>query len=202
MTDFDSLREVWHRETGHAPARSWAEELHLVRARAERLRRVVRRRDWTETGVAILLFPLFASAAFIMPRALSAVGAAIVAVACVLVPIRLRAARHRAPDPAQPVTHALRAELAEVRAQERLLGSVAWWYVGPLALGVTLFVAGTPVSPPFKAGYAVLVLAAGAWVVHLNRRAVRRDLQPVARELESVLASVDEPSLDGASDDV
>ena len=39
-----------------------------------------------------------------------------------------------------------------------------------------------------------MVVAFFGWLLHLNLRAVRSDLQPVARELESWLAELDEPS--------
>ena len=197
--NFDRLGEVWRREAGGVPPRSSAEELEAVRARASGLERIVRQRDRIETGVSLAVLPVFAWVAVETPHALSALGAAIIAVACVLIPIRLRMARRRAPDPAQPVALALRAELSRIRAQERLLGSVAWWYLTPLGAGVILFMAGAPVSPLLKAGYTAVVVAFYGWLLHLNLRAVRRDLQPVARELESWLASLDQPSLDGAS---
>ena len=198
--NFDQLGEVWRRETGGAPARSPAEELAAVRGRAAELARIVRRRDRIETGVALAMLPIFAWKAAASDHPLSVLGAAVIAVACVLIPVRLRMARHRAADPAQPVALALRAELARVRAQERLLGSVAWWYVGPIAVGLLLSTAGGTASPLFKAGYAAVVVAMCAWVLHLNRRAVREEIRPVAEELESWLAGLDEPPSDGASD--
>lgn len=54
--------------------------------------------------------------------------------------------------------------------------------------------AGAPVAPLFKVGYAAVVVTFFGWLLHLNLRAVRRDLRPVAHELESWLAGLDEPS--------
>ncbi len=190
--NFDQLGEVWRREAGGPPARSPAEEVAAVRARAAELARVVRRRDLLETGTALAMLPLFAWRAATAQDPLSAVGAAIIAAACMLIPVRLWAARRGDPDPARPVALALRAELARIRAQERLLGSVAWWYVGPIALGLLLSTAGGSGPPLFRAAYAASVVALSAWVLRLNRRAAREELGPVAEELEGWLASLDE----------
>ena len=190
----DQLRETWRREALSPPGRKPADELAAVTERAAELDRAVRRRDRIETAVALALLPIFAWVAWATPHPVSAVGAVIVALACVAIPVRLRLARRRRPDPGLPLAQSLRAELGRIRAQERLLGSVAWWYLAPLGAGVILFVGGAPVAPLFKVGYAAVVVAFFGWLLHLNLRAVRSDLQPVARELESWLAELDEPS--------
>jgi hypothetical protein len=144
--------------------------------------------------VALALLPIFAWVAWATPHPVSAVGAAIVALACVVIPVRLRLARRHRPDPGLALAQSLRAELDRIRTQERLLGSVAWWYLAPLGAGVILFMAGAPVAPLFKVGYAAVVVAFFGWHLRLNLQAVRSDLRPVARELESWLAGLDEPS--------
>ena len=190
----DQLRETWRREALSPPGRKPADELAAVTERAAELDRAVRRRDRIETAVALALLPIFGWVAWATPHPVSAVGAAIVALACVVIPVRLRMARRHRPDPGLPLAQSLRAELDRIRAQERLLGSVAWWYLAPLGAGVILFMAGAPVAPLFKVGYAAVVVAFFGWLLRLNLQAVRRDLRPVARELESWLADLDEPS--------
>jgi len=194
--NFDQLGEVWRREASGAPARSPAEEVAAVRARAAELARLVRRRDLAETVTALAMVPVFAWRAATAQHPLAAVGAATIAAACVLIPVRLWAARRGDPDPARPVAAALRAELARIRAQERLLGSVAWWYVGPLALGLLLLTAGGSGPPLYRAAYGASVVALSAWVLRLNQRVAREELRPVAEELESWLAGLDDPVSD------
>jgi hypothetical protein len=146
------------------------------------------------------MFPLFVWWAVTAVHPVSALGAAIVAGACVFIPIRLRMARRRGPDRSQPLTRALEAELARIRAQSWLLGSVALWYLAPLGVGVILYTAGLPVPPPIKISYAAAVVALYGWIFHLNRRAVQHDLGPVERELERWLAnSADSPG-EGVTD--
>lgn len=196
---FDDLGEAW-RAGVEPPHRSPGDDLAATLARADRLDRIVRRRDRLETGTALLLLPLFAWLAFRTPHPVSAMGAAIVAVACVGIPIRLHLARRVAPDPALPTAEAVPRALARIRAQQRLLNSVAWWYLAPLGVGVVMFVAGSPAAPWFKIGYALLTALGLGLLLHLNRRAVRRELAPVARDLEQWLAGLDDPMPEGAPD--
>lgn len=198
--NLDSLSAAWRRQAGRAPSRNAQEEIEMVRTRAAELGRIVRRRDRLETVVALLMFPLFLWLAVTTPYRISAVGAAIIAAFCIVIPIRLRLARRAAPDPTQPVAHALRAELQRIHAQERLLGSVAWWYLAPLGAGAILFVLGAPAPAMFRIGYAFFVVIFMGLLLRLNLRAVRHQFRPVAREIEEWLTDLDETSIDGASD--
>jgi len=184
--NFDAIPDAW-RSAGEPPSDP-AAELAGVRARAAALERGVRRRDWLETGAALLLVPIFAWLALTTSSALSAAGAAIVVVAAIMIPIRLRWARRAAPDPTLPVAQLLEAEVTRLRRQERLLMTAAWWYFAPLAAGAVLFVAGTPVPVAMRIGYAVLVAILSIALVGLTRRAARARIHPLIRELEGWLA--------------
>lgn len=194
--EFHEMVEAWRRQP--TPATDPAQELRAVRARAAGIARTVRRRDWIETGIALILLPLFAWQAVHAPTLLSSIGAAIIAVACIVIPLRLRHARGREPDPTAPVLDALRAELQRVRAQERLLGTVAWWYFGPLGIGVILLVGGSSASAAFRIGYAMIVVVIFGVLLHLNLRTVRNICWPVARELEMWISDIEGNSFNGA----
>lgn len=193
--EFDDMVEAWRRQA--TPATDPAQELRAVRARAADIARTVRRRDWMETGIALVLLPVFAWWAVRGPTLISSIGAAIIAIACIVIPLRLRRARGREPDPTAPVLDALRAELRRVHAQERLLGTAAWWYFGPLAIGVILLVGGTSTPAALRIGYAIVVVLISAGLVHLNLRAVRDIYRPAARELEQWIRELENSSAEG-----
>lgn len=197
--EFERLGDLWRQGAGGAAGREPAADLAAARARAKRLQRVVRRRDIAETATALVLAVVFAWMAFTASATLSRMGAAIIAVAGVFIPLRLWMARRAGADRSLPVREAVARELSRVRRQQRLLASVAWWYLTPLGLGVILFMAGTPVPAGVKVGYAAVVIALYVWILRLNLRAVRRDVEPVARELEAWLANLDDTSSDGAT---
>lgn len=189
--DFEQLGESWRNQPLVGRDRDPAGEIRSVRERAEALDRAVRRRDRIETGVALALLPVFVWFAVTTSRPVSAVGAWILVAACIVTPLRLRAARTPRPEPGRPLAQGLRAELDRVRRQERLLGSVAWWYVGPSVLGSVLLVGGGSGSLAAKGLYGLAVIALGVWIVRLNRAAVRRNLAPVARTLDQWLTDLE-----------
>ena len=117
--DFNQLSEAWRR-LPPLSQESPAEMLELVQRRARELRQVVRMRDRIETGVALLMLPLFGWLAVVVRHDLSRVGAVIIAVACALIPLRLRAARKDAADPGQTLVSQLRAELLQVETVFRI----------------------------------------------------------------------------------
>jgi hypothetical protein len=192
----DDLREAWRRRGAdggpEAAGPDPAGELAAVRERAHRLEAAVRRRDRIETLVALALLPVFSVFALRGGTVTGRLGATILAVACLFIPLRLRAARRHPPDPGLPVATFLRLELDLVLRQRRLLLTVPFWYLGPLALGVILFFAGGRAGPWLTAIYAVAVVLFFAWLYRLNRNAVTSELDPRERELRLWVRLTDE----------
>ncbi|HSJ26484.1 MAG TPA: hypothetical protein VK929_17525 [Longimicrobiales bacterium] len=187
----DSLRDAWRHGDDEAPDASSAAALDAARQRAAALAADVRRRDRRETVVALLLIPVFLLFAFRAPTTLATVGALIVVVSCAFIPLRLRAARQAEPDPGLPVAAALREELERVRAQERLLGSVLVWYVGPLGLGLALYMAGGTESVAFRAGSLLVLAVLYAGIAWLNLHTARHNVRPIARALEQSIRELE-----------
>jgi hypothetical protein len=87
----------------------------------------------------------------------------------------------------------LDAEIAEWRRQHHLLSHVAGWYLAPIlgagaVFGATVLVhAPVPLVARLAAGAVMIVIlaACGVATVWLNRRAVRRIVEPRLRELEA-----------------
>jgi hypothetical protein len=154
-----------------------------VQERARELEAIVRRRDLIETVAALLVLPVFGFFALRPGELLVRAGAAIVALACIAIPIVLKLARRRRPDLGQPVATFLRLELDLVLRQRRLLLTVPLWYLLPLGAGVILFFAGASPSPWLTAAYAAVVVVFFAALWRLNRRAVTSELEPREREL-------------------
>jgi len=191
--EFGDLKDVWRRTvTAGEPTAAGEREVEKMLERARELERGVRRRDRWETGVALALLPVFGWFAYAASDPLARIGGALVALSCVVIPIRLRMARRGAPDPGLPTAEFLRAELARVRAQSRLLGTVLWWYLAPLGLGVVLFFAGGRLPVWVTGLYAAVVAVFFAYLFRLNRRAVAEELGPRERELERLLGALAE----------
>jgi hypothetical protein len=194
----DDLQGAWRRRgTPEGSTETTARELDAARARAGELERTVRRRDRRETLIALALLPVFTYFALRADGLAVRLGSAILVAALVAIPLRLRAARRRTPDPGLPVAQFLRLELEFVLRQRRLLLTVPLWYLGPLVVGVILFYAGASTSPWRTVLYGAVVLAFAAWIYRLNRRAVRQELEPRERELRlwiELAGGEDDPS--------
>ena len=106
---------------------------------------------------------------------------------------RIRTHRARL-GPDAPLLTKLEADIAELRHQRRLLLNVATWYLAPILASMAIFAvtlsvqAPTPLSrdPFFLTAYWVSVglLYWGIWA--LNRRAVRKKIEPRLEELEKL----------------
>jgi hypothetical protein len=194
----DDLSRRWREHAPGPTAPAIGERIVAVRARATELERLVRLRDRTETVTALLMLPLFGWLAFRVPHPAAQAGAALIALGCVLVPMRLRAARARPMDPGTPVYAALREERTRLHAQLRLLRSVGWWYLAPLFVGVILFLAGARASLTVRLLLIAVTIVAGIALLALNRRTAQRELAPVIARLDDVLHELERDEEGGA----
>jgi hypothetical protein len=89
------------------------------------------------------------------------------------------------------IVESLRAELKAVRAQSQLLGSIGWWYLLPLGIGIFVCTWGSFTGGLgkflFNVIYTIGVIALWAFIYQLNQRARANRFLPVERQLESLL---------------
>ncbi len=178
MMDWNQLRYEWQARDPEpiAPER-------LRPTQRTKLWQRVRRRDLLETAVAIPLVPLFGVAAVMLAMAglpTAAAFAGFLAVAVAWIPLRLWRARQSipAPDPGGSALAFLRAERRALELQVELLSSVAWWYWGPIGVGVIGLVAGIRGLTPETLVYAGFVAVLCAAIEVANRLAVRKGIRP------------------------
>jgi hypothetical protein len=165
-----------------------AQAVISIRQQLERLHRTVQRRDRLETGCAVAGMILFACLAGALRGALVRIGAAVVVAGLGLVIAQLHRAHSR--DRASAflsVRDYCMADMASVDAQVALLNSVAWWYLGPVIVGVNLFFAGLAGMNLKSLAYLVLTLVVAARIYRINRRGARQCLQPIRDRLAAIL---------------
>jgi uncharacterized membrane protein len=191
----DEVRAAWHAYDDDVFALDDDDILSLVKSRAARFERQIRRRDWRELTAsivgAVLIGPIAIHAGW-----LTRAGVVVVLAGLVLIAVKLnRASRVGARVRTDaPVNAVLRAEQSRVDAQIRLLGTVFWWYVLPIAVGSMMIVGGTRGVSWFTAGCALAIALLSWGVVWLNARAVRRTLRPIHDELTELLAQIESPN--------
>lgn len=180
--DFREMMTMWQRENAGEAQLGVPTAAEII-DRAQTLDRSVRSRDRVESLVAVVVLPVFLWLAVIVPSPVSKAGALVIALGCVVTPLRLWWARRRQPRTEMTLAQSIDRELAWVDAQTRLLRSVTWWYLAPFGIGSVLFVGGGALPWWAKVLYAGIVFAFYAYLAVLNRRAAEQHLAPHRIEL-------------------
>jgi magnesium-transporting ATPase (P-type) len=106
--------------------------------------------------------------------------------------------KRQPPEPDEPLRQRVETSLAQVEHQIWLLRNVFWWYLLPIALSLLAFFgqsawqerAGgwwTALAVSMVVAIGVIVLGGVYW---LNQYAIRSELEPRRRELETLLTSL------------
>ncbi len=118
-------------------------------------------------------------------------------VTAVFIRERVRAHRRRLGLDA-PLLLKIEADIAELRHRRRLILNVWWWYLTPLGAAITIVCLTIARQRPyvdwvFLSAYFVFcaVLFVGIWA--MNRRAVRKQLEPRLAELEKLRSDLLSP---------
>jgi hypothetical protein len=193
----NNWEDTWRKqEAPHEPVRDIEKLTAKFETQRRRQARALFRRDVIEASAGVFVAILFGHKGWQMggkgwPIAIT------VAIALVLagffVRERFRARKQRL-GPDAPILEKLQADIAELRHQKRLLLNIAYWYLAPIFLSMAIFgvtlakYAPTPKSrdPVFLTVYwtFVALLNWGIWAI--NRRAVRKKINPRIEELEKL----------------
>jgi hypothetical protein len=190
--ELDDLKVAWAK-AGQTTGGASHDELI---PRLRRLRRTILWRDAREMAAVAILFPVFTWIGWLVqvhggPLA-ARIGVGLVLTGFLLiVAVLLWARRPRARAGSSVGAH-LRAELTRLDRQISILQHAAWWAVGPILVGVNLFVAGVrSAHSMFAVTYAIVTLGAGVLLVWLNHRGAHK-LRPLRDSLLRGLESVRE----------
>ncbi len=190
----DELKELWLQQPLRDPPIPAVQVIPAMQKKTTLLRRCLDARDLRELWACAAVIIIFGVFYFTVARtAISRLGDLIVIGSSIFIASKLVYTRRTTPPapPGATVVESLRAELNSVRAQSRLLGSVLWWYLLPLGIGVLVCTWGNPGGLAFKVIYAVFVIALYAFIYWLNQRARSKQLLPVEAQLESLLHSAE-----------
>ncbi|HVY69629.1 MAG TPA: hypothetical protein VHH73_06845 [Verrucomicrobiae bacterium] len=191
----DELKTLWQRQPLGDIAPSAAQLLAAMGKKTTRLRRILDARDLRELWACAFIVIIFGIFYFTVYRSpVSRLGDLIVIGSSIFIAWRLVYARRSNPPapPGATVVESLRADLNAVRAQSRLLGSILWWYLLPLGIGVLVCIWGSPGGGLiFKTGYTLFVIVLYALIHRLNQRARSGQLLPIEAQLESLIRSAE-----------
>jgi hypothetical protein len=194
--NWDDLRKVWDQQI--LPEWTAPDLAQLEREFSMKQRKMTRMlfwRDIREAALGIFVAAIIARTGWKMGAQGWPVAFAVImllGLSAFFIRERFRARRAQ-PAFDAPLLVRLDAEIAEQRRQHHLLSHVVGWYLGPILsagaiFGATILVrAPLPVMPRLAAGAMMIVILAvsGVATVWLNRRVVKRVVEPQLRELEA-----------------
>jgi CubicO group peptidase (beta-lactamase class C family) len=189
----DELKKLWQQQPLRDPAPSPAQVVSAMQSKTTVLRRCLDARDFRELvacAVIVIIFGVFYFTAYRAP--ISRLGDLIVIGSSIFIAWKIVHARRTNPPapPGATIVESLRAELNSVRTQSQLLGSILWWYLLPLGIGILVCTWGSPGGGlAYHIGYTIFVIALYAFIYWLNQRARARQLLPVEAQLESLIHS-------------
>lgn len=196
MNDED-LKKLWQQQPLRKPTLSADQVVSAMQNKTTQLRRTLLARDAREVAVCVIVATIFGIFYFAASRtATSRLGDLIIIGSSIFIAFKLIYTRRRNP-PAGPnaaVAESLRAELNAVRAQSQLLGSIHWWYLLPLGIGILVGTWGSVGGLGglvFGSIYTLAVIALYVWIYRLNQRARAEQLLPVEDQLELLIRSAE-----------
>ena len=190
----DELKKLWQQQPLRKSEVSPTQLISAMHKQTGQLRRTLNARDLRELAAGAFVIIVFGIFYFTVYRtAVSRLGDLIVIGGAIFIAWKLVHTRRLTPPapPGATVVESLQAELNAVRAQSRMLGSVLWWYLLPLAIGVLLCSWGSGGGLVGNIGYTIFVIALNACIYWLNRQARAKQLFPVEAQLEALIRSAE-----------
>lgn len=189
----DELKQLWQRQPLRAPDVSPEQLVSAMQKQTSQLRRTLVARDLRELAACAVIIAVFGFFAYGERIFISRIGHLIVIGSSIFIAWKLVHTRRKTPPapPGATIVDSLRAELNAVRAQSQLLGSIAWWYLLPLAIGILVATWGS-----FRGGfgglagnitYSLFVIGLFAFIYWLNQWARSKQLLPLEAQLESLI---------------
>ncbi|MDG3007391.1 hypothetical protein [Paludisphaera mucosa] len=204
--DPDDFQQAWRTQSPQAgPTSEAARRLEDVRREERSFATMIFWRDLREVGVSLLMIPLwvYLGSRNGSPWTWYLMIPALVWVAGYMLANRLRH-KARRPGAGEPLRRFVECSLAEVEHQIQLLRSVLWWCLLPFALAALAYFAqitwrersGGWLTALVAATATAFVIAVLSGVYWLNLHAVRTDLEPRRRELETLLRGLEDETSD------
>jgi hypothetical protein len=206
--DPDNFKQAWKTQSSRTRLTIDAEVLlKEVRRNQQHFIAMIFWRDVREVCTCLLFAPLwlYLGVRLSLPWTWYLAVPALLWVAGFMVVDRTRHKRHL-PEPSEPLRQRVESSLALVEHQIWLLQKVLWWYLLPLALSPLAFScqvawqerAGGWLTALVVSVVVALVAIVFAGVYWLNQFAVRSELEPRRRELETLLMSLEDETADAS----
>lgn len=195
----DELTRIWKSSPNQERVKFRKSRLMLeLQSSLDRFHRAIRNRDLIETIAAIVVVPIFACCAFVIPYTLTKIASVLIGVWAVYVIVHLRKARSHKPG---SFTISYQEYLYKTRdyliVQKKLLDTILYWYLLPGFILMLLFLggfAGIPEKHDHLVRTAVGAFVLGLLVYYINRRAARKHIAPRLEKVNELISVVEQTS--------
>ena len=183
----DDLKNEWKNEiTQLADKQNVSNVIESLEKEATKLDKSIKRRDFLEISIALLLIPVWTWKLFYTASLMQTIGLWIAILACLLIPYKLLKAKQVDARKDESILAFLNTEKNKLEKQKTLLESIAIWYITPLFTAIVLITAGATVDasgiPQITEQLAIyysccVLLVVG--IYFLNKRAAKKQLAPL-----------------------
>jgi CubicO group peptidase (beta-lactamase class C family) len=192
------LKQLWQQQPLRKPEVSPEQLVSAMKNQTASLRRTLWARDFREVAACVLVMIIFGILNFTSPRTpVWRAGSLIIVASSIFIAWKLLRTRQKTPPASAGATvlESLQADLLSVRAQSQLLGSILWWYLLPLGIGILTCAWGSSGSGASNigaaSGYTLFVIALFAFLYWINQYARTKQLLPVEARLKSLIQLIE-----------
>ncbi|MEW6983467.1 hypothetical protein AAD001_12515 [Colwelliaceae bacterium 6471] len=194
----DDLKQDWQKaiQTESAPE-NFNEVINMLEQETNRIDKEVKRRDFLEITIAILLIPAWVYGMYISVSTMQTIGCIVAIAASVYIPYRLLSARKVAAKKTDSIKDFLLQEKQKLLQQKQMLESIFWWYIGPITAAILLITLGSNVNesgwpkvPSHMVWYYVSVALLMIGVYSLNKRAAKKKFGPLLENIDKSLSEI------------
>jgi len=194
----DDLKQDWQNNITQVSApENLTEVINMLEKETSKIDKEIKRRDFLEISIAVLLIPFWIFGLFISKGSIQSVGFIIAIASCVYIPYKLISAKKVTAPKLSNVKAFLEREKQKVAQQKQLLESVVWWYIAPLTTSIVLITLGATVNelgiPSMNDhlytyyGFLGLLIVG---IYFLNKRAAKKKFGPLLTNIEQRLAEL------------
>lgn len=195
----DDLKKDWQQAIQpESKSENIDEVVTMLADKTKKIDKEIKRRDALEISIAVLLIPAWIYGLVISVSTMQTLGCILALVSCCYIPYRLISARRVASKKSDNTKAFLLQERQKLVQQKKMLESILWWYIGPIALSIVLITLGGTVTesgwPQVPANlywyYASLVVLM-VGVFALNKRAAKKKFGPLIDNIDQRLSEID-----------
>lgn len=193
--ELGEMKAIWKRqEANNSKTLSKEQFVMMLNNKMISFEEQIKRRDWLETAVAIIVILVCLIAFFYVQSVWSQLGCTTLIFASVFIVYKLRKARKKQAkeklEPDKSFRDHLQQELLKLETQKELLESVLWWYLAPFFIGFMFLILGFNFYLIIKVVFLGVGLILYAYIWKLNQDAVSKQINPLISDIEQAITFI------------